>query len=180
MEPRPALPDDYQGILDLAEAYQFQNLSPEERLQGFLSARFSLAQIAAMAEDLGIFIACEHGRIEGFLCASRFDWPETPPIIQSMFAAFDHLQFQGRLLSSQRVFLYGPVCIDLPFRGKGLLRGMFQCLNRTLAGRYEAGAVFVAADNPHSMDAHIRGLGMEAVGEFVHAGLSYHILAFRL
>jgi len=132
-----------------------------------------------MAEDLGIIVASDQGRVAGFLCASRFDWGETPPIIRTMSAVFGQVIFNGQPLSAQRKFLYGPVCIDLPFRGQGLLRGLFLRLNQALADGFEVGVVFVAVDNPHSLEAHTKGLGMEAVGEFTHAGLRYHILAYR-
>ncbi|WP_005034839.1 GNAT family N-acetyltransferase [Holophaga foetida] len=178
MDLRRALPSDYSGVLELSVSYHAQSLSPAERSRGFLSARFSLEQITAMAEDLGIIVACDQGRVLGLLCASRFDWGDTPPIIRSMSATFDRVIFQGQPLSAQRKFLYGPVCIDLPFRGQGLLRRMFLRLNQELEGSFEVGVVFVAADNPHSMEVHTKGLGMQPVGEFTHAGLRYHILAY--
>lgn len=180
MELRFARPTDYRGILDLVEAYQIGNLTPAERGNGFLSARFSLPQVAAMAEDLGIVVALERGGVVGILCASRFDWSETPPIVQSMAATFPRIPFEGRPLSDWRSFLYGPVCIDRPFRGQGLLRKMGQCLNQPLKGRYDVGAVLVSENNPHSLEAHTLGLGMKDVGAFTHNGQGYRILAYRL
>jgi len=175
---RLASPADYPAILALSEANQAGSLSPDERGQGFLSARFSLEQLAVLAKDMGILVACEGERVLGFLCALRLDWGERPPILQSMVAAFGEQRFRGRPLAEQRLFIYGPVCIDRPFRGRGVLRGLFQGLCRELRGRCEVGVAFVSAQNPHSLSAHTSGLGMERVGGFTHGGLDYHTLAF--
>lgn len=79
-----------------------------------------------------------------------------------------------------RVFIYGPVCIDRAYRGRGLLRGLYETLRREVAGRYDIGVAFVADDNPRSLRVHVDGLGMGDVGEFVFWGKQYHILAFHM
>jgi len=180
LELRPATPADADGILALLETYQLQNLSPAERRGGFLSARFTVEQIAAMAGDLGIVVACEAGRVVAFLCASRFDWDQAPAIVDAMTAAFPGLPFHGRPLGEWRSFLYGPVCIDAPYRGEGLLKRMFLALNQPLADRFEVGAALVSEANPHSLAAHTRGLGMEDAGAFSFGGQAFRILAYRL
>ncbi len=68
---RRATPSDYSGIVDLAAANHRDSLTLDEQRQGFLSARFSLGQVAAMAEDLGIVVAVAEERVAGFMCASR-------------------------------------------------------------------------------------------------------------
>ena len=42
------------------------------------------------------------------------------------------------------------------------------------------GVAFVSRDNPHSLHAHVAGLGMTEVGEFEVKGNIYVILAFRV
>jgi len=52
--------------------------------------------------------------------------------------------------------------------------------SRTLPGGFDIGVAFVSRSNPHSLDAHIGGLGMTEVGDFELMGNVYVILAFRL
>lgn len=39
--------------------------------------------------------------------------------------------------------------------------------------------LYVAEDNPHSLDAHVNGLGMTRIGQFAPGGKRYDILAFE-
>jgi hypothetical protein len=180
IEIRRAARDDYEGILDLQARCYIANL-PEDRLAGgFLSVEFSPVQIAAMAEDLGIIITCDGARVIGFMCASRADFTPRPPIFDSMFLSLRGVVSQGERPADEPVFIYGPVCIEEACRGKGLLRGMFSALKRELGGRFDAGVTFVAAGNPHSLDAHTKGLGMADVGGFLHDGQAYRLLTLRM
>ena len=88
------------------------------------------------------------------------------------------MSFQGRALSDQKTFVYGPVCVDRAYRGRGVLRGMFRTLLGEIAARFDAGVAFVAEDNQRSLAAHVAGLGMHDVGEFEFKGKRYRILAF--
>lgn len=180
MEIRKALSEDYSGISELAAANYVENLSSTDRHRGFLSATFTLQQIAAMARDLGIIVARDKQHVVGFICASRCDLNNQPSIVKRMVEAFDRCRFQGRALNDYKQFIYGPVCIDRAYRGRGLLRHLYHGLQRELAGKYDVGSAFVAEDNLHSLRAHVDGLGMSEVGRFVHGGRSYQILAFRV
>ncbi len=95
-----------------------------------------------------------------------------------MVRRFDRVRYGGRLLSDRQPFVYGPVVVDRGYRRRGVLRGLYQRLLLEVAGRFDVGVAMVAADNRHSADAHILGLGMTAVGTFECRGRSYSILAF--
>ncbi|HZD41876.1 MAG TPA: hypothetical protein VE131_14225, partial [Terriglobales bacterium] len=68
---RRAISRDYPTILRLQSENLITNLSEEERKEGFLSAEFSLEQVASIAEDLGTTIATVDGAVVAFLCAFR-------------------------------------------------------------------------------------------------------------
>lgn len=170
---------DYAGIVTLAGLNVGDDLSPEERLRGgFLSVRFTREQIAGMAQSLGIVVAKQDEAVVGFISNSRLDFAGQPPIIRSMHAEFPHLHWQGRPLSEVNLFLYGPVCIDVSQRGKGLLRKMLEAVKAGTQGRFEAGVAFVAEANPRSLAAHVEGLGMSNVGRFEHQHNGYRVLVF--
>jgi hypothetical protein len=177
---RRALPADYPAVLRLNQANFRANLTQEERADGFLSAVFSAQQIAAMAGDLGVVIAVVHDKVAGFLCAFRNDFEHGSPVVAKMIESYERLQFEGKSLSAYRSYAYGPVCIDRPFRRQGLLRGLYEAQLRDLAGLFEIGVALVSRDNPHSLDAHVFGLGMTEVGDFEVNGSVYATVAFRL
>jgi len=177
---RRAKPEDYPAILRLQTANYIANLSEEERTEGFLSAEFTPEQVAEMAEDLGIMVAVESGSIAGYLCAFRNEFNHGSPVLAKMFESYDRVQLDGKPLSSYKSYVYGPVCIDRDYRRRGLLHGLYQAQKKDLAGQFEAGVAFVSRDNPHSLQAHVAGLGMIEVGDFELRGRVYVILAFHM
>lgn len=177
---RRALPADYPAIVRLNEENFIANLSPEERKQGFLSAQFTLAQTARIAEDLGTMVAIVDNRVAGFLCAFRNEFETGSPVVAKMLESYDRLSFDGRPLSAFTSYIYGPVCIGRKYRGLGLLRGLYEAQKADLAGRFEVGVAFVSRDNPRSLSAHVAGLGMVEAGDFELKGTRYATLAFHV
>ena len=177
---RRARPEDYDSILRLQAANYIGNLTEEQRKEGFLSAQFSRAQIAAAASDLGIAVALVEGDLAGSLCAFRRNFDHGSPVIARMLASYDDARLDGRPLSAFNSYVYGPVCIAREHRRRGLLRGLYEFQRRDLSGRFEAGVALVSRDNPHSMQAHVAGLGMVEAGEFEVNGHRFAVLAFRL
>jgi predicted GNAT superfamily acetyltransferase len=171
---------DYQEIQQLQSANYIANLTEEERRSGFLSAQFSLEETAQIAEDLGITVAVLDHRVAGFLCAFRNEFPSDSPVIAEMLRHYPLFRFEDRPLSRFFSYIYGPVCIARQYRGRGLLRGLYEAQKKDLAGRFEVGVAFVSRSNPHSLRAHVNGLGMMELGDFQVAANRYVALAFRL
>jgi len=174
------VPEHYPAILRLQSANYIANLSDEERREGFLSAQFTPEQTAQIAEDLGTMIAVVNHELAGFLCAFRREFDTGSPVIARMLDTYDRVTFEGKPLSSFNSYIYGPVCIARQHRGRGLLRGLYEAQKNDLAGRFEVGVAFVSRSNPHSLKAHVDGLGMIDVGDFELKGDVYVILAFRV
>jgi predicted GNAT superfamily acetyltransferase len=177
---RRAAPEDYPSILRLQSANDITNLSDEERKEGFLSAQFTPEQTAQIAEDLGTMVAVVDHELAGFLCAFRREFDTGSPVIAKMIESYDRVTFEGKPLSFFNSYIYGPVCIARQHRRRGLLRGLYEAQKKDLAGRYEVGVAFVSRSNPHSLQAHVAGLGMIEVGDFELKGNVYVILAFRM
>jgi predicted GNAT superfamily acetyltransferase len=177
---RRALPGDYAAILELQSANYIANLSAHERQKGFLSAQFTPEQIAQIAQDLGTIVAVVDDQIVGFVCAFRNEFETGSPVIARMLESYDRFIFEARPLSTFKSYVYGPVCVAREYRGQGLLRGLYEAQTKDLAGQFEIGVAFVSRSNPHSLDAHVKGVGMTEVGDFECRGDIYVTLAFRV
>lgn len=125
-------------------------------------------------------VAVIDNRVAGFLCAFRKEFDTGSPVIAKMLASYDELAFEGRRLTEFSSYIYGPVCIAREHRRRGLLRGLYEAQKRDLAGRFEIGVAFVSRDNPHSLSAHVGGLGMIEAGDFSVNDKRYVTLAFRV
>src|SRR5262245_56342006 len=177
---RRAQRQDYPAIVQLNFDNFIANLTEHERDDGFLSAVFTLEQTAAMAEDLGTTVAIVDDELAGFLCAFRNEFDHGSPVVAKMLESYERMYFEGKLLSEYNTYAYGPACIDRAHRRKGLLRGLYEAQTKDLAGQFEVGVALIARNNPHSLQAHVAGLGMTEVGEFEANGNKFATVAFRL
>ncbi len=180
MEFRHANEDDYPGILHLQAANFVDNLAPEERDEGYVSAEFTLAQLDEMAREGRIVVAVEGGTVLGFACRHNVTIDSHSPLVAEFVRQLNRVPYAGKPLRDQRLFLYGPVVVDRDHRGRGIMRGLYQRLLEDVAGRFDTGVAFVAESNQRSLAAHREGLGMTPVGDFEWDGNRYVILAFRV
>ncbi len=178
MDFRRATSEDFSDILKLQATNFIGNLSTEDPTDGFLSAEFTCQQLEEIANDVALLVASEKDRILCYLCACSCDYYKQFPLLATMIRSFDSILYLGKPLRSYNIFIYGPVCIDKSHRGRGLLRGLYEALLGELSGKYEVGAAFISKDNPHSLAAHVNGLGMASPGGFEFRGRHYDILAF--
>ena len=171
---------DYAALLALQEANLRDNLTEVQRSAGFLSARFSREQFAVMDAGVAVVVAEVDGLIAGYLCGSSVEFNRRFALLAAMIERYPHTELRGRALQSYASFVYGPVCVDGRFRGRGLLRGLYRALRAEVAGKFEIGVAFVAQDNTHSLAAHVQGLGMCDAGSFEFDARRYRILAFEV
>lgn len=173
-----AVERDYGEILNLQTKYYLTNLTKEQRKGGFLSTEFSMSQIAAMADDLGIFVARDEERVIGYVGTSRIDLVPRPPILDAMTESIKGAYITTRKLSKMNLFVYGPACIDELYRGLGILRRLYEAVIIHTKGLFDGGVAFISFENPRSFGAHVRGLGMKDMGQFTFDSVSYHLVGF--
>jgi len=169
---------DYPAIVKLHQANLWRNLSPEERLDGFLSVGWDRTQIEAANHDLAVMVAESDSSIIGYLGGTTIAYSRQFPLLNAMIELYPEIQFQGRSLAEYQSFVYGPICIHTHYRGTGVLQALFQALLKQVAGQYDVGIAFVSQQNPRSWQAHTQKLGMEVLRDFEFKGNSYGVLGF--
>lgn len=175
---RKALPVDYPGIVALQRENRPENLTDEQKRQGFVVSNMDEEQFAAINDALGVVVAVDADRVAGFLCMVPSKAQPRHPVVQAMVETFPNQRFNGASLDEQRVFVYGPVCIGMAWRGKGVLKRLFHTAKTLAAENYDVGAAFINVSNPHSLAAHVGGLGMTALTPFSHDGQNYDTVVF--
>ena len=177
---RRAIPDDFDGILRLQHQNLITNLQVQDLSQGFLMIAFEREQLYRINGELGIFVAVQEREVIGYLMAESVDFAVGSPLIAHMLDRLKEFTIDGVLLSSRRLFVYGPVCIDRQHRGRRILDELFKVMLKTLQGRYDAGVAFVSALNSRSFHAHKDKLGMRIADEFEFNGQKYWTLVFAI
>jgi predicted GNAT superfamily acetyltransferase len=150
---------DLDGIVELQAANQ-----PERG--GTLSASLPHSRIAEMMREMPLIVARRSDRITGFLMTSTRTMNADIPIISAMLAVYP---------GTPDAYVYGPVCVGVEERGKGLARAMFSELRRLTPAR--EGILFIRRDNSASLRAHAK-MGMREVAGFVFGGNEFAVLSY--
>jgi hypothetical protein len=177
---RRLVPRDLPSLLELQEANLLGNLPTEQQKDGFLSAHFAAEQFAQMNREAAVVVAEDHDGIVGYACSAGVNFSRQFPILDAMIATFGRLTYLGTTLIDARVCIYGPVCVDRAWRGRGVLRGVVARMKEELAGQFDVAAAFISKANSRSLAAHVDGLGMTVLGDYAFGAGRYWIVAFGI
>ncbi|MDJ0363902.1 hypothetical protein QMK33_01965 [Hymenobacter sp. H14-R3] len=171
---------DAPAIAELANQHTYQQLSAPARESGFLTGNFTVPALEAMLASVPGQVVYRQHELVGFVVNSRLPAERYPPLVQQLVALLPTLRYRNRPLADYRWFFYGPVLVQPAYRGQGLLRQLFAANRRALAGQFDVGVAFIAAENVASLHVHTQKLGLEAVGSLDFAGVMYAVLAFEV
>lgn len=177
---RPARPGDISGVLQLQAEYFVGNLDSEAQKGGFISAQFTARQFDEIAASVALVVAVDRGRVAGYVCAASTDYYRQFPLLAALRQHASTMTLGGRRLNACRSFIYGPVCIARAHRGRGLLSSLYEELLRRVPSSYDVGIALIAKENRPSFEAHVRKLGMTAIGEYEFEGRHYDIVGFSI
>jgi hypothetical protein len=178
MEYRHSRPGDYDAMVAMAQTNYVDNLTPEQRKDGFLSVRFTREDFARMASEVAIVVGIEDGAVAGFLCAEWIDKSGMPPVLDLAARTFLAGRFRGKPGRESKAFLEGPLCIGEGHRGEGMRHGLHKAMMEAVRGRYEVGVSFIAFDNARSYRGATAHGGFEDIGTFELNGKRHHVIAF--
>ncbi|MEP1096357.1 MAG: GNAT family acetyltransferase [Cyclobacteriaceae bacterium] len=176
---RQATPSDISGILALQKLYLHRSLSPEERKSGFVTTPFSREQIQNRVENNGLFVTEEGGQIIAYVFAGKWEFFEQWPIFPYMTSRFSNLKFQDFDISTASTFQYGPVCVDLAYRGKKVFNAVFEEMRLEWRKKFPLSITFINSVNEVSVKAHAK-LGWEVIDRFSFNDNQYLTLAFDM
>lgn len=172
---------DIDGIQNLQERYLYRNLTQEQRKKGFVTTPFTKSQLEEIISQNGMFIAeNEQKKIIAYAFAGSWAYFEQWEIFNVMVARFPILSFNGKEITTENSFQYGPICIDEHYRGKGLLNQLFEEMRIELYKRYPISITFINKVNVISEKAHTKKLGWKIIDEFEFNNNTYIGLAFDL
>ena len=169
---------DFPAIIELQNKNLFENLSPTERADGFLSVAFSQQMLAEVVADIAIVKAVSDKQLVGYRMAQSLEFNARFPLLAAIIARFPAIEFEGRKLSDWKTFISGPVCIAREWRGHGIHRAMFDRMLEIVRPRFEVGVTFISENNPRSLAAGQSKLGMRIVDRVHFNNKDFAILAF--
>jgi hypothetical protein len=175
---RTAIESDIDGILDLQSSNLYSQLLPADLAGGFVTTPFTPELLQQLFIQNGVFVAESEGKIVGYLLAGDWAFFSQWEIFRVMIARLPELRFQGKEISIDRSFQYGPVCIDRALRGSDIFPKLFGLMRSSFTKRFPVGVTFINKLNQRSFAAHTRKLNLEIIDEFEFNGNSFYTLAF--
>ena len=171
---------DIDGVLALQELNLVTNLTVEEKKSGFVTTPFSIKQLTYVINNEGLFIAKDNNKIIAYLFAESWDYFSQYPIFEYMISLFPKLEFQDFEVNSTSSFQYGPICIAQEYRGKGLIKSLFEFMRIHIVKKYPLSLTFINKINIPSLKAHIEKLKWTVIADFKFNNNEYYILAYDM
>lgn len=173
-----ATKEDFPDILELQSENLISNLTPEERMNGFLTVEFTTQMLDEVIKEIPIVKAYTDNKLVGYRMAQTIEFNLRFPLLRFIIDRFPNIEFTGQKLSEYKTFISGPVCIDRDYRGKGVHEGMFSQMILLVKDQFDIGVTFIAKDNPRSLKAAIEKLKLTPVDNIHFNEKNYTILAF--
>lgn len=179
MKPRIATTNDISGILGLQSVNLYAELTEREREMGFVTTPFTEKQMKDIIKLDGLFVSEEKGEIVAYVFAGDWSYFQQWPIFPYMTSRFPILSFRGSAVTTENSFQYGPICIDVDFRGKQVMPLVFEEMRLLWSTKFSLSITFINKINQISARAHEK-LGWEIIDEFEFRGNDYLGLAFDM
>ncbi len=159
---------DLERIVDLQRRNLAKNLSAgQASADGFVTVEHTmdvLRRMHAMAPS----IVARHGEnLAGYALVAPLECRSFIPMLEPMFDRLSKLRRGGRPLLEHRTYFMGQVCVDAPFRGRGVFDLLYGEHKRQFSSTFDFVVTEVAIQNARSMRAHER-IGFETIDRYRH------------
>lgn len=177
----PASLSDITGVLALQELYLVTNLSDIEKQAGFVTTRFTVAQLTDVITNNGLFLAKDNQTVIAYIFAESWTFFNQWPIFEYMCTLFPQLSFEHfKTITTINSFQYGPICIHADYRGKGIIRPLFELMRENTVAKYPLALTFINKKNIPSLKAHTKKLNWTIISDFQFNNNDYHVLAYDM
>jgi hypothetical protein len=154
-------------------------ISEEEKKNGFVTTLFTSEQLTELIEqEDGISLACDGDKVVAYAMAGSWQFWSKWPLFQYMITDLPKTEYLGRTLTTENSYQYGPVCINMAYRGQGVLQELFAHSARQMHKRYPILITFINHVNPRSYKAHTEKVGLEVIKNFSFNGNNYYELGY--
>ena len=165
------------GVLALHIKYQVNSIKEEHKKDGFVTTAFTKEQLSELVQNENdLFIATLDGVVVAYVMAASWQFWSTHPVQAYMISQLQNYEFDGKKLTTENSYQYGPVCIDTSVRGSGILENIFAFALDSMSKRYPILVTFINKINPRSFSAHTQKLGLSVLSEFQFNDNSYYWL----
>jgi len=180
MEILRATTADLDEVLALHERYNISSIRPEDKPDGFTTAKFTPEQLHELVElENGITIAKDGDHVISYAMVASWQFWSSWPIFAYMIEKLPENSLNGQVLSVNNSYQYGPICVDKPYRNSGVFEKVFYASLDSMTSRYPIMVTFINQINHRSYAAHTKKVAVDTIGTFQFNQNNYYILACK-
>ena len=177
---RIATVTDIPQVLALQEKYLFANLSDIEKKAGFVTTPFSVEQLTEVISQEGLFLCFVSEKLVAYCFGASWQYFSQWKIFEHMISLFPDYKFNNKAITTINSFQYGPICIDIPYRGQGIINILVEFMRENMAKKYPIAVTFINKINIPSYKAHTQKLDWKVIAEFEFNNNEYYVLAMDM
>ena len=175
---------DIDKLMALQEKHIVHNLTHEQQTkQGFVTTRFTADLLIELQSEGRSFVLYDGTRLGAYAFGATNNFLRQWELCNFMIERFSELDsakiISGDMISAENSFMYGPVCIDNDFRGRGVLKLLFEAVAAEGVGKYKFVTTFINQRNEISLAAHKKNTSLVHFDTFEFNKNTYYSLASR-
>ncbi|MEM8999426.1 MAG: GNAT family N-acetyltransferase [Bacteroidota bacterium] len=165
---------ELEQILTLQQKNLPKNLSNEEiGSQGFLTVEHTFAVLQEMNQTCPHIIATEKNQVVGYALCMHPKFSRTIEVLRPMFYEINQV-----VSKNENYLVMGQICIAKEFRGKGIFRGLYETMKRTLPFGFDHIITEVDTKNHRSMNAH-SAIGFRELKRYTANGKEWSLIVLK-
>jgi len=170
--------DELLQIHLLNKANHKPNISAQERdTEGFVSWNYPLELLRQTQQLAPHVIVKEDDKVVAYALTLL---PEAAAFHTDLKAMFDNLApviYNGKPLAEYKTYCMGQICIDKPWRGKGVFNMLYQHHKLLFAHEFDMVITEISVSNPRSQKAHEK-VGFKTIYSYSDASDDWNVVAW--
>lgn len=159
-------------ILEIQKRALKTNVSiKEQKDQGYITVPHTFEILKKMNDACPHILAMDGDVVAGYALTMLESFRYEMDILRPMFETAD------KLLPGRNYLAMGQICIDKPFRRKGVFKGLYVYYQTELSGIYDCLFTEVATSNTRSLSAHI-AVGFKILDTQTTDGTSWEMVCW--
>lgn len=158
--------DELKQVAELSRRNSAESLTDDVKAeQGYVSWKYNFEDLKALHTIAPSAIIKDGDKVIGYLLVLVKESADVYAPLKDALKLFDGQFYKGRALMDYNVYFLGQTCIDSNYRGKGLLRQLYQFHKDNFESVYDFALSSIARDNPKSLAIHTK-LGFRTLFPF--------------
>ncbi|MEN8789517.1 MAG: GNAT family N-acetyltransferase [Flavobacteriaceae bacterium] len=167
--------DQLQKILDLQQRNLKSHVEPEEfNTEGFLTVNHTLDMLVRMQGECPHILARSGDKLAGYALCMHPVFADDIDVLRPMFRRIEKL-----IPKDKPYMVMGQICIDKPYRKKGVFRGLYEYMGSVLKPDYHLIITEVDQQNVRSLNAH-HSIGFKDLLVYESGGRIWHLIQWSL